>query len=764
MHHPSRDEPNKQAKRMTHKSLPLLSQDGPLGARIAFIKRLTPFVMTICVGLSGLSLVALPKMLNPIGIERSEVGQLVAENIFAPRAIEVIDEEATAALRAEAQTRVQSLYDYDFRMLPALETRIRDFFTLMRTLHGKESSVQKALFQQHRADLMRILGTPFDSDDWSEIFRDKFDTTFEIAILECLRAIYPTYVVADRQILLPDIRRGIALRHISQQVTINGQTVNEEPFYAVENIRDLNDIKHDLQLAIKSVSNDRNRRKLALWLIERVAKPNLNYNRELTELRKRLALQSLKPVTIKVLQGERIAQKGERLTPRQALILKAYLSTLERPKRLIRALGIMLALGLVAFSSLRFVGGVSRRLPTFKDGTFVSGVLFFEILSIRALHFALSTSQPLGWIPYDVLLFAAPFATGALLVRVFLTDEAGLTVGLVCAASATFMFEGGLPLFLYVLVGSLIASTRLSRIQIWRLGFEITLVQMMGVVCGLLIEGRLNQTSLMWALLAASISGGLTVVITYCLTPLLEAILGSTTEFRLRALSDLNHPLLKRLVVSAQGTYHHSIVMGQMVEEAATLIGADPLLAKVGAYYHDIGKISLPQIYFENISQRQPEKPLSEEDLRHIRNHMMHGQILARKYRLGGAVTAIIMSHHGNKEVAAHHAYERGMSLRYPGPLPTSKEATLVMLADAVESKARTESITRPQDLLRDVDEVVETLFQEGQLAHSGLALRDLPLIKSAFVRVLVRLHSDQEEPEQRHVQALNPTEEPSAQ
>jgi hypothetical protein len=219
-------------------------------------------------------------------------------------------------------------------------------------------------------------------------------------------------------------------------------------------------------------------------------------------------------------------------------------------------------------------------------------------------------------------------------------------------------------------------------------------------------------------------------------------LFGVTTRVQLMELSQLNAPLLRRLQDEAPGTFHHSVIVGNLAERAADLVGADALLTRVGCYYHDIGKVLQPGMYIENQSAGvSPHDEMSpQESAEVIQQHVSRGLELARRARLPARVQAFIPEHHGTRLVAYFYriAAERNPSLdpagfQYPGPRPQSKETAIVMLADSTEAVIRSSEDRSPERIDQLVEEVIAERLSEGQLDDSDLTLRDVRTIADSF-------------------------------
>jgi len=238
----------------------------------------------------------------------------------------------------------------------------------------------------------------------------------------------------------------------------------------------------------------------------------------------------------------------------------------------------------------------------------------------------------------------------------------------------------------------------------------------------------------------------------FLLIGIFEKLFDVTTDITLLELSDLNHPLLKRLSVEAPGTFHHSIIVGNLAEEAAKEIGANSLLARVGCYYHDIGKMTLSEYFVENQSDGVSKHDTLTPNMSSLilAKHVRAGMDLADDAKLPLAVKKFIPEHHGTSIMSYfyHKAQEvkdpkdlNEDDFRYPGPKPQSKETAIAMLSDAVEAASRTLPNPNLQRISALVENLIEKRFQEGELDECDITLRELNKIKGAFIRVLMGIH-----------------------
>jgi putative nucleotidyltransferase with HDIG domain len=250
-------------------------------------------------------------------------------------------------------------------------------------------------------------------------------------------------------------------------------------------------------------------------------------------------------------------------------------------------------------------------------------------------------------------------------------------------------------------------------------------------------------------IIAVVVNCVLTLLLLFAVSPVLELIFGYTTRFRLMELMNLEQPLLQELMLAMPGTYHHSLLVANLVEAGAKAVGANSLLCKVAALFHDIGKISYPEYFIENQfgGENKHDKLVPSMSALVLVSHVKKGVELAQSNKLGWEVSAIIGQHHGTRLMTFFYqkAVDAGENPRredycYPGPRPQSREAAIVMLADVVEASSRTLSDPTPARITGHIDKIVKGIFAEGQLDESELTFKDLYKLSASFRRILISL------------------------
>ncbi|MDH7499533.1 MAG: HDIG domain-containing protein [candidate division NC10 bacterium] len=379
-------------------------------------------------------------------------------------------------------------------------------------------------------------------------------------------------------------------------------------------------------------------------------------------------------------------------------------------------------------------------------------VLLVSLICRVVLVLARSVQVSFPFIPLFSLEYSIPVALSGVLLSIVFNARLAFAGSLGAILLFAFFCSDPFHFFLVSLCGSLVGILALTepkeRASFLKAGGAIAMGNMGAILILSLLEQR--TASLSFELLCGSINGLLVGILALALLPSLEYLFGVTTHFKLLELSNLHRPVLKQLILVAPGTYHHSVVVGTLGEAAAEAIGADSLLVRVSAYYHDIGKMRMPAYFIEN-----QEKALNLHDKLSpsmssliLTSHVKEGVELARENHLPLPIIDILQQHHGTCLITYFYqkakeaknpklAEVREENYRYAGPKPQTKEAAIVMLADAVEAASRTLTDPTPARIKGMVQRIVNNLFVDGQLEECDLTLKDLHQIAKSFVRIL---------------------------
>lgn len=489
--------------------------------------------------------------------------------------------------------------------------------------------------------------------------------------------------------------------------------------------------------------------------------PNLLYDPHLTADRRHAAREEVAPATMTVRSGTTIVEGGERLTAQKLAMLTAHerrLSQLESPHdRLIRRIGsaglllaaLIACIGLIQILAPDVIGKESRLLLLIVLSLIV-------ILPSRGLMHLSYVPQAF---PPAVVQFALPLALAPVLASILLGNTIALPIGLWVSFAVAVLFDNNFTILTLGLVVTVVAalSTRhvRKRSQIYRAGVFIGLAKVLYAISLGAIRQQPAQVVFMQSL--AGVGSGIAgAFVAALLLPILEWIFRITTDITLLELSDMSHPLLQRLAMEAPGTYHHSIVVANLGEAAATRIGANSLIVRVGAYFHDVGKLAKPEYFAENMNLREnPHDGLAPTmSALIITSHVKEGTALGRRHKLPRCILDAVEQHHGTgvtsyfyhmaKQQAeqgnASRAGARGVNeedFRYEGPKPMTREMGILMLADSVEAAARSLEKPNPVRITNLVNDIVNGKIRDGQLDSCRLTLADLSAVKQSFVSTL---------------------------
>jgi len=349
-----------------------------------------------------------------------------------------------------------------------------------------------------------------------------------------------------------------------------------------------------------------------------------------------------------------------------------------------------------------------------------------------------------------VLRYLAPAPALAMLAWVALGPHAGVATAVFLGGVVGVIADNSLEMAIYTTFGGLVAALTLRRVEhigaLFRAGVFVALVHASSIVVFHLPQGVAQPGDLLITVLSGVINGGISASLALGGLFLIGPLFDITTTVRLIELSRPDHPLLQRLLREAPGTYHHSLMVANLAEQAAERIGADALLTRVGAYYHDVGKIARPYFFVENqvegVNPHDRLDPHTSAEV--IISHVEDGMELARRYRLPRRVRAFIPEHHGTNRVS--FLYGKAVQLagddvlvdesdfRYSGSKPKSKETALVMLADGCEAAVRAVRPTSAEELAETVSRVITRRVDDGQLSECDLTLHDLEIAREAFI------------------------------
>ncbi|MDR0330759.1 MAG: HDIG domain-containing protein [Chitinispirillales bacterium] len=493
-------------------------------------------------------------------------------------------------------------------------------------------------------------------------------------------------------------------------------------------------------------------------LLHACARPNVRVNNRETSDKRREAADEVLEVSGKVIKDTEIVRKHQEVTPEVVQRLRSLHVAMERiehsaEKRRADAAyagQVMLLLILLCFLAF-YMKKYKPSLVANPKG--LLALCIIALLQILAIRLGTEYFPKLfeGWEKSTAIPeYLIPVTMGALLCTILFGMQVSMLVSLFIGIYFAVVTGFNHYFFLYAFLNSVVAAFLNYRIRYrWHFFKAIPPMALVAVIIIAAWQMMGWRFDTFLVNIACALAGILVSVFTaMMLTPFFERVFDITTDMTLIELSDMNHPILKKLSIEAAGTYNHSVLVGNLAESAAQAVGANALLARVASYYHDIGKIDKPDYFVENcLGDKNRHNKLSPTmSALIICSHVKEGVDLAKRYKLPKVIQDIILQHHGDSSVSFFyekaleqdpHKQVQEKDFHYPGPTPQTREAAIIMLADSVEAASRSLATSSPKLLRELVKKIIRDKFLSSQLDQCNLTLRDLNDITDGFMPVL---------------------------
>ncbi|MFV0349611.1 MAG: HDIG domain-containing metalloprotein [Halodesulfovibrio sp.] len=695
-------------------------------------------------------------------------GEIATQDVTADQDLLVEDTVSTLAKRKQVAELQPPVFDLSLTPIEHLQSRVAEIFAMIDTPTAENSDpeqlrwiISESLNSEIAASTVR---------DWQEPSVRK---TVRQDVLPWMEEQLISGIAVDKTLML-QYRHGIVVRDLT--------TATETIRLELAGIPDIRDLRSNLATYLKdTLKLPLSTRRSVTALLTPLMAPTLTLNREVTNLRSRIATESIAPVYNQIKKGEIIVRQGERVTEEDQMQLQALLSHKRQTMFPMRIAGLFIV-------SLLLGGGFAfakpgRRISDVKNkDLYFTGLLLLlfgvgaKMLLLAHGSFGDASSADMR---SELLQLLFPVSGGMGLVAMIFGFKRCSVTALILSFMCTAMTGGGLWLFLYYFIGSMLYVLLVKRAQT-RSDIALSIFPHMAGLMATWIGVALFQgfdIGYIWmGCLYVMGNGLLSLLVQFAVSPLIEMVFSYTTRFRLMELMNLEQPMLQELMLEAPGTYHHSLIVANMVEAGAKSIGANSLLCKVAALYHDMGKLSKPEYFIENQGRaKNPHDKIAPSmSTLVISSHVKRGVEMARQHRLGDEIADIIEQHHGTSLIRYffNKAKEAGDNPReedysYPGPKPQTREAAIVMLADAVEASSRVLADPTPSRIRGHIDSIIKSIFAEGQLDESELTLRDLHTLTDSFHRILTGIfHRRIEYPDdkkEKNGTAKKPDEKPEA-
>ena len=669
------------------------------------------------------------------GMEGREfiVGEPAPRTLFSPFELTYVNEGATESLQQEKAQNVPPVFSIDPSVFKNAEEKIAHFFEAVQ-------DVRKSRREGSPAEAGQL---PFEVSEPSLKFL--LEDANILQIRETVRALLRR--VSSQGVI--DYRKKLELLGTRiHEITLLRALDGEESNVQVATLITPGETREFIaQMLPERLNKNRHLKNSILDIFNAVIASNLVPAEEETQSRRKKAAESAAPVQEKVKKNELLVQRGMLITPAAKEHLDRIQKKLTERKVLSQWLGTAILAGLAYFLCFIYLAQFQKKIIS----SLRMVILIHTIFSLTLILSKVTAIWP------GSSIYLMPAALAPLLMCLLVNARAGFLsaamMTILAAPLAEFQGDWLLSVLISGMAGVFGALQVRKRIHFLKAGSSVGLAAFFVLFSYRIFHDYPLVDS--FQISALGLGSGLLITMPLCflLLPLLESVFDLTTDITLLELSDLNHPLLKRMIVEAPGTYHHSLVVSTLAESAGEAIGANALLARVGCYFHDIGKIPRAEFFTENQNLKfsnKHEKLAPTMSSLVIMNHVKDGIALGRQYKLKRPILQFIPEHQGTGII--YYFYRKALDhakpgerispddFRYPGPKPQSRETALALLADSTEAASRSLKDPSPESIRRLVRKIINDRFIDGQLDECGLTLGDLHRIQESFVYNLMAI------------------------
>lgn len=661
-------------------------------------------------------------------------GQVAEGDVIADRDILVEDPQATKARKKQVLSLQPPVYDLSMEPYTQFQGRIID---ILRALNSEQDSHS---FQDPALQRLIEEITPAIADEiLPELATREVQTYLLKKLLPQIRDQLAEGLVWDIRSARVG-RAGIILRNLDN----NTETLRPE----VHSLPDAQSFLAELSAQIRHAQelNPQSRRAINI-LLAATMPASLTLNREATQKRSADVVETVAPVFYQIQKGELVLRKGERVSREQQIKMQTLYNSAADPMHWKLAGGSFIFSMIISIGFFVAPSGKPGTPLRAKDLILISILLVFFGISAKCVFLLGSRQDSISLLSAFTVAFPVAGAVG--LAAMVFAARRYCTMGLLLSFFCMLMFKAEYQLFIYYFLGAMLATWLVTNAQSRQDVVWSVLPLSFGLMVVWFGECLLTQMPPQEApiqIIAVLINALLSLILLFAISPVLEMAFSYSTRFRLMELMSLEQPLMQDIMVTIPGTYHHSLVVANMVEAGAKAIGANSLLCKVAALYHDAGKLTYPEYFIENQfgAPNKHDRLAPSMSALILLSHVKKGAELAEKYKLGQEIQDIIRQHHGTRLMRFFYKKAQDMGEKphesdfsYPGPKPQSKEAAILMLADSVEASSRTLTDPTPARIKNHIDNIIKGIFAEGQLDESELTFKDLHYLSENFQRIL---------------------------
>ncbi len=712
------------------------------------------------VGFAFLCLLTTFLINNPfwrVAAEQYAEGDIARESIISPADISVTDTEETERIRQAARESVQPIFIFESKRDDEAVQSFRSAWeNLARKNEGTNSNSKTNVNEKTEA---QTVWTGAGGAEVGKVFAArKFSANELESVTRVLRenADGSIYGDQDRQYFQEEIT-------LTDRLKPNQQSVVKMPESSMTALSEARNKLNDGLKQIRSLSEKEVEAFNAA--LAPLIQPSVIFDSAATENARAAIEKTVMPVTISLKRGQTIAREGDIITPdklAQIAAKRSYSNSTRQLNRFFGLLAIISALFWIAWKFIEHRGVVPRLVLSERKTFWLFGFIVLAQTALMTAFFRLADftaaqnekaplNDPTLW------ALAIPFAFGSLLMTLLADRRTALFTGIFLSLIAGLLAPKSLEYALYAAITSAVAVYGIGR---YRSRQSVTtagvLVGLASAAASVALIGYTQQPFILNTL-ALSISCGLasgliTAAVTAVFLPLCENSFGILTDVKLLELSNADLPALGQLAMRAPGTNQHSHAVGQLAEDACRAVGANALLARLGALYHDIGKAAAPEHFVENQLGKNPHDRLKPaQSAKIIISHVTYGVKLGKEMGLPQRIIDFIPQHHGTRTL--HYFLRKAQAearegeeivendFRYPGPKPQFKEAAIMMIADSCEAAARSLSEPTPENIRFIVTKIIDAILSDDQLDECDLTLRELTQIREVMIKSLVAIY-----------------------
>jgi len=699
-------------------------------------------------------------------------GDVVSVDVVVPTDLQVIDRRATEERQRQARDRVAPVFRHNLDQATFVSEQLKDLLDTLGTRFrqrvveefGTENPPPRASarFQRvvdefaQRGDHLPSSPVSLSPEAVAVLAKEGFTEPTKQAVVGALSTVLGRLIYDEGEAriiaayglqLAPDLGAEGIRQPTSPPISLSAARLQ----LTQQLHRDLPRLNRAGRLALAASLGD-------------LITPNLKFDKAATETAQRRAEEMTQPVVISLKRNRVLLRAGDVVTDEVLPLLeevRQHQLAARQPQRL---LGLFVVVAFIYFALYRSATrSQSNRLEPDKAFWVAGSAILIQVALVRAGLFiaAVLSTRPetMRFGNAFSLQFAVPFAACAMLLSLLVGSQTALVSAMIVAIFVGLISNGGIAMSLFALAGSITAIYSVERYRA-RNAITRAILVIGGVnvfMCGaatLIADQELTLRMAATGVVLGLLGALLTAATVSLATPIYESAFNILTDMKLLELSNADLPLLRDLAIRTPGTNHHSFIVSTLAEAAAKAIGANPLLARIGCLYHDIGKLAAPKMYIEN-QQGGPnphDRVEPRDSVRIITGHVRRGLKLAHEAKLPPQIIDFIPQHHGTRVLsyfyhkAKSQAEARGETVniddfRYPGPKPQTREAVILMLSDAAEAAVRSLDEPTPENIRSILKKIVDSIVADGQLDECHVTLQEITAIRESLVNTLIGIY-----------------------